>query len=504
MPTKTTVDTQSSAVKAMAKDWPQTDALKGGTEPMRDAKTLYLPKEKREKQDAYSTRVQRSFLLPAYGDTVRKLGAAPFRTPVTVSGEDQLPPMIRQMLKETDRQGRDFTAFWKMAFTEAIHRGLTHVFPDFPAQGLGVMRDEELATGVHPYLVHVSPFDMPGWKMEELPNGQERLKQFRFRETGTAEDPDNPWGDVPQETYFVYNLVYQDEVDAAKAMMGAGASEQAAAERGFRLRGSVEIWRRPKDGEDFEIVDVRPYSYIGNPLVTLYITQTGHMTGEPTFKEMGYLNVQHWQSDSDQNNLLHTARVPILFRKGISQTEYDEALVLGATEVVSAKNPDASLEWTETEGRSLGAGKEHGQEIENRMEMLGMQPRVQRPTKTATGEVRDAVKMESEAESWVRAGEMASEMSIRNAAQMINEADSVPEDMSVDWFNDFSLSVNASRDITALKETWIAGGMPTEDYLAELKRRNVITDSTDIQALMERLQRQGPGLDSMGFGGTAE
>lgn len=44
--------------------------------------------------------------------------------------------------------------------------------------------------------------------------------------------------------------------------------------------------------------------------------------GKPPLIELAHLNVKHWQSQSDQDNILHVIRVPILVRIGI-QTQYD-------------------------------------------------------------------------------------------------------------------------------------------------------------------------------------
>jgi hypothetical protein len=42
--------------------------------------------------------------------------------------------------------------------------------------------------------------------------------------------------------------------------------------------------------------------------------------GEPPLLDLAYLNVKHWQSQSDQDNILHIARVPILALIGVRTT----------------------------------------------------------------------------------------------------------------------------------------------------------------------------------------
>ncbi|MBX8484820.1 DUF4055 domain-containing protein [Pseudomonas cichorii] len=45
----------------------------------------------------------------------------------------------------------------------------------------------------------------------------------------------------------------------------------------------------------------------------------GTLFCDPPFKDLAHLNIQHWQSKPDQDNILHVARVPILFGSGIAE-----------------------------------------------------------------------------------------------------------------------------------------------------------------------------------------
>jgi hypothetical protein len=48
------------------------------------------------------------------------------------------------------------------------------------------------------------------------------------------------------------------------------------------------------------------------PFVPLYGTRLAFMMGISPLRDVAYLNVKHWQSQSDQDTILHVARVPIL------------------------------------------------------------------------------------------------------------------------------------------------------------------------------------------------
>jgi hypothetical protein len=67
-------------------------------------------------------------------------------------------------------------------------------------------------------------------------------------------------------------------------------------------------------------------------LVTLYTKRTGFMCGSPPLLNMALLNIKHWQSQSEQDNILHVARVPILTVFGL---EEGQELTIGSSSAAS-------------------------------------------------------------------------------------------------------------------------------------------------------------------------
>ena len=52
------------------------------------------------------------------------------------------------------------------------------------------------------------------------------------------------------------------------------------------------------------------------------------MRGTPPLLNLGLLNIKHWQSQSEQDNILHVARVPLLVAYGLDR---NEELTVGAS-----------------------------------------------------------------------------------------------------------------------------------------------------------------------------
>src|ERR1700689_1603057 len=120
----------SSAVDAMAQDWPLVDALMGGTRAMRADAEKYLPIWPAEERKAYQARLATATLFPAYERTVAVMTGKPFSKQVTV-GED-VPPRLREWTENIDLQGRNLHAFAADLCCEAIAYGLGGILVDYP------------------------------------------------------------------------------------------------------------------------------------------------------------------------------------------------------------------------------------------------------------------------------------------------------------------------------------------------------------------------------------
>jgi hypothetical protein len=107
----------------------------------------------------------------------------------------------------------------------------------------------------------------------------------------------------------------------------------------------------------------------GIPLVTLYTKRTGFMRGSPPLLNLALLNIKHWQSQSEQDNILHVARVPLLSVFGL---EDGQELTIGSS--VATKFSDRSkqgMEYTEHTGTAINAGKISLEDLENQMRQAG-------------------------------------------------------------------------------------------------------------------------------------
>ncbi len=450
------VNEQSDAYNRMARRWDLITDLLGGTLAMRDAKFKWLPQENQENPIEYNARLNRSFLYGAFADTVNKLSAKPFSKPV--SATDGLADQLEAIAQDADLNGRDLTAFARDIFEDGITYGLSHILVDFPAIGAGLNLAEERATGARPYFVRINPTDLIAWQTDKLADGTERVTHIRFKECRVESDG------FGEKLVDYIRVVTENE---------------------------WQLWRE-RDG-DWQLESEGLHSFGAVPLVTAYTTRTGYMTATPPLEDLAWLNLAHWQSLSDQRNILRFARLGILFASGFSEEEIENGVTIGASQLTASTNPDASLKYVEHSGNAIGAGEADLGKLEERMEVLGLQPLVASTgNATATARAMDEAKTHSNIQAWIRGLENTLEQAYTLASDWLGQ--SLPTDFTVDVFSDFGVTLSAGDDVKSLIAMKQAGMISHKTFLQEVKRRGLLDDGVVADEEIELAQEEAGGM----------
>lgn len=456
-----------TAFNNMAARWSLIDDLLGGTLSMRKAGEKWLPREPKEDDVSYNARLDRSILFEGYKDAVDDISSRPFSKPVTIQGT--LPENLQPIFDNPDGQGTDITQFAKGLFDAALNRGITHVLVDYPkteaSEGrIPTIADENKA-GYRPVFVHIKADQLIGWHYE-IVNGKIALTMIRWTETKTI--PDGSYGEKVVNTIRVYT------------------------------KSTWELWTENDKGE-YVLTESGVHTFPdGIPLVTCYINKTGFMTATPPMEGLAWQNLAHWQSFSDQKNLLRFARFPLLFFKGITETEMDKDVVIGPGRKWSSTNENADCKYVEHTGSAITSGREDLKDIEDRMTALGLEPLLSRSGgQTATGQSIDEAKNQSSVQAWIRSVELCLYNSFQYAAVWMKTE--LPEDFKLDIYNDFGVSIRATADIDSLIKLRQAGDIDRETLLRETKRRALLSEMTDVQDVIDAVESEGPSLGNIGL-----
>lgn len=451
------VRVRSAKVEAIAECWPMITALLGGTEEMREEGKTYLPQWPNEDNDFYRRRLEVATLLPAFARTVEVLSGKPFSRPVTWN--DDVPESIVALFDDIDMQGTNLHSFLASVLEEAMGFGICIGLVDYPPTSGQMTRAEQKASGVRPYWVKICANSLLDWRSERI-DGRELLTHLRFVECVTEADPTDEFAEIQVEQVRVLDS------------------------------GRWRIYREQKNENTGEIKwllhdqGVTSLPYV--PAVPVYGKKLGFMCSKPPLAELAYLNVEHWQSKSDQQTILHVARVPILFGKGFDQ---DEEITIGASSAVIAEKSDADLRYVEHSGKAIESGNKDLERLEDMMRQIGAELLVIKPGKITIAQTM----AEDEAgtcalQRIVQDFEDAADQMLQITAEWLSEK----AGGSLTIYNDFGAASLAEATSQLLLDASIANVISRETLFNELQRRGILKDNLTWPDEVKRIAAQPP------------
>lgn len=448
--------------------WAMVEALNGGTVAMRAARHTFLPQNTAERDDDYTARVGRSFLFPGYARTVELMVGKMFSKPVEAG--DTVPEQLKGWLKDIDLQGTDLHAFAAQFAKAAMDEGLAHILVDLPNTKPAQTLAEERTAGIRPYWALIKASSVIGWRVV-VEGGKPILDQLRVAETGV--EPDGEFGEKHVARVRVY---YRD--------------------------GRWQLWQSTtpptsQATKSYELKEEGQLSLGRIPLVTFYTRRTGHMMGAPLLEDLAWLNVEHWQKSSDQNHILHVARVPILFGRG-----FETGVTVSPNSMVTVQGEHADLKYVEHTGAAINAGQVDLDALVDRMAATGVdmlikkRPSAQSADSTATGKA-----ITESGENSVL-GNLA-----RNLKRVLDQALAVTAEWAkageggeIDMDTQIGVPAAEKTDLEVLLKARMAGELSAETFFAEMQRREVLDPSIDFEEEKSRIEQEGPplGLDPNG------
>ncbi|MGH8388172.1 MAG: DUF4055 domain-containing protein [Pseudomonas sp.] len=447
------------AVERMREHWAIVEPLMGGTQAMRAAGTKLLPQYPAEAEETYRDRLALSTLLPAYAETVSNNTARVFAEPLQI-GED-VPDPIKALCTDIDLSGNDLNSWSVDWFRSALADGLCHAMiehqPTVDAEGKKLYKTvaEETAAGVRPYAVIIKPGQVLGWRFD---GG--KLAQVR----------------------------YMERVEEADGEFGTKCIDQVR----VLEPGSWRTYRKSDNGGAWVQNDQGATSLKYIPWVTFYTGRTGQMTAKPPLLELAHLNVKHWQSQSDQDNLLHVARVPLLF----VFTDNEEFQLTISSASATRMPRDGDAKYVEHTGAAIEAGRTSLQDLIDDMRMAGAKllQKDKQSTKTAAQANEEAAQELSPLERLAHQFADCIAQLLQILADYGNLQDGGHVEMRGNFDSDFAPEISLPNLISMAN----SGKLSDETLYSEMQRRGVISDELDWPKELARIQTQsskGVSLD---------
>lgn len=426
------------------------DHLVGGTRKMREAGKRYLPQRAMEENKDYEKRLIVSTLFPAFTETLSVMTGRVFADPIQYG--DNVPKwMLDEVLVDVDKQGRNLHVFAREWFLTALTYGLSHVLVDSPpAEGQQTV-EQARAAGIRPYLVHIKPRQVLGFRAQNGILSQLRVKFLR-------EADDGEFGSKQTEEVRIYTV----DVDR------------------------VNVRVLTKDGANWQEGDPQVINQSRIPLVTFYTGRTGLMTAAPPLRELAYLNQKHWVMQSGHDELVVTAQVPILFMRGITD---GDKVVIGSKSAIRSDSPTAEMRYIEHTGAAIKSGREALEALKDEMRQSGAKLLVpQGVTKTATQAEEEANRENSALGSMAQDFEDALDDLLDTIAAWRGETDGGSAKLRPNLDPDMA-PADSMRVVLEMRRD---GVLSDKTSFEEGRRRGFVSDEVTWEDEQARIEAQGP------------
>jgi hypothetical protein len=313
---------------------------------------------------------------------------------------------------------------------------------------------EEEAAGVRPYAVIIKPGQVLGWRFD---GG--KLMQVRYMESVEVADGD-------------FGVKCVDQVRVLEP-------------------GSWRTYRKPENGGAWAEHDQGSTNLTYIPWVTFYTGRTGPMTAKPPLLELAHLNVKHWQSQSDQDNLLHVARVPLLF----VFTDNEEFQLTISSASATRMPKDGNAKYVEHTGAAITAGRDSLNDLVDDMRMAGAKllQKDKQAVKTAAQANEEAAQELSPLARLT--GQFAD--CIAQLLQILADYGSLGDGGHVEMRGNFDSDFAPEVSLPNLISMANSGKLSDETLYSEMQRRGVISDELDWEAEKARIEEQGPALGAI-------
>jgi len=324
-------------------------------------KETYLPKTKSENQDRYEARHALSLFKDFYNPTIDGITGLVFKNGIKLN--DDVPQQLQDDLENADYTGNDYQKIFSEYFENALRKGIDFILVDMPRADVQ-SRADEIAMGVRPYLVPVKVENITAWKTTAI-NGKTVLSMVKIREFAEIDDPENPFATETEERYRVLSIGQWELYNDDGILLDSGLT-----------------------GLDFI------------PLFDLNLDNIGFFEAEPPLYELGKLNIDVYQIDSDSRWAAHFASVPFYFSAGIEE-ESVKKMVIAPNTFLSAQNPDAKLTVVDYKGDGVEVNNKITEKIEKRIYEMGFNIVADAKVQTATESIISNTVKQSKLDKWI-------------------------------------------------------------------------------------------------------
>ncbi len=450
--TKDRADFQCAAYKAAMRTIKIVEDVYEGSPRIRDCRQEYLPKNPMEGDDEYQSRVTRSVFSPVFKRALGKLVGLVFRR--DPNWKEVSDGFINDW-KNIDLAGTKGEVFARNVLQSAAKDGHAFIYVEMPPPleesdtlaPAPTLKDEHDAD-LRPYWILYKKGQAINWRTENI-NGKTVLTLIVFREM---------------------------------TMEGEGDFGEKQVTRFRVLRpGSWKLYRKNGRQLDLEREGKSGLDYI--PIFPVYGEECAPLISEPPLLELAIMAIQLYQKQSDLDNILHFANVPVMWARDRNTQVPIEAI--GPSALIDLTGEHSMIGFAEHQGHAIEAAMKDIETIKVDMAMAALSMLAEKTPgpKTATGEIIDSAESNSEISLMVKSLQGATQNAYEAHEKMAGRAGTGSFEPNVEY-DRLVLSVDEMR---ALGLFVTDKQLSLETMLELLKRAGKLGVDFDVKTELERI-----------------
>jgi hypothetical protein len=455
---------------ARADDWALIDALLSGRKALLNED--FLPKHEAEMTANYEARQKRSFLWPAFENTIRELTSTTFDRSMTASDEG-LDPDYERFLTDVNGEGEDVNRFARHFFAGSLANGVEYILVDAPKLEEGATLADQRAAGVTWTRVPASA--LLEWQTAKI-GGKTRFVYARIRETYEERDG--------------FEVVTKTQIREIEA-------------------GEWRVWRQDNG---WAVVDQGTYVVGGKPLewVPLVAFICGELesngNAKPPLLTLAEKNLEHFQKSSDLGNIIRVTCFPMLGLSGPIQRETDENgnpkdIAIGPMRLLQTSDASGKWYFVEATGGSVSKAEDQILRLEREMQRLSYAPLVHNTDAiTATVASINSSRGHSVLEAMSLAMKDALDLALQYTGMWLGKDMEKAPTLTIN--TDFAAMIGKDAELTAIQGARNARDISRKTYWFEMRRRGVLSANFDPDA--EEKELGSEEQDSFGFDTNAD
>lgn len=464
--------------KKMEPKWQKIRTILEGAQALRDAGEEFTPKFEQEDDSAYKRRLLKTDLTNILEDTVENAVAKPFSEPLKIDETNSHESYI-EWSKDIDRQGSDLSTFAEDVFYQCMTDGVGYVLADSPSTGEGsITVREQKDRNIRPFLLFIDAPSMLAYRRSNV-NGALVPTYIRYIVESTDFDEDSE--DINVRTVH--------EIQAY-------TDEQIGYYRTYESR----------DKQDWEVIKQGEYLFDQVTVVQVNFGKKHERNSDvitPPFLGLADTNIAHWNSQSDQNNILEHSRFAMYHFKNMDEPRDKDGnpvkLSFGPGKFFfspptgsDVNSPEISAVTLPTEG--LKEGWEDLDRKEASMKTMGLDAQAPKNAGalTASERIIEASTSNSKLANWAFKFVEALEKAFSYLGLWAGFKSDIAKKIQLIINTEFGVTEKELSEIKILRDMQTMGQLSLRTLLEELKRKQIFDSEFDVEKELARIFEEQP------------